>query len=107
MNLRQKAKRYKQKCKQLEKMAFPYKQHGYLATEKPIITLEAKQIIDTALLGIMSDKEECYESYINKKLASEFAHGILNCAKIGRFPYLDSEKEIIVATIKVLDLKEH
>lgn len=107
MNLRQKAKKYKQRCKQLEKMAFPYKQHGYSVTEKPIITLQAEQIIDTTLLGRMSDKEECYESYINKMLAAKLFHDILNYAKIERLPYYwDGEKEIIVATIKVLDMRE-
>lgn len=107
MNLRQKAKKYKQRCEQLEKMVVPTRKYNLPTEKNQIVTLKAEQIIDTTLLGRMSDKEECYKSYINKMLAAKLFHAILNYAKIERFPhYWDSDKEIIVATIKVLDMRE-
>ena len=105
MNLRQKAKKYKQRCEKLEKMVIPTRKYIFPTEENRIVTLKAEQIVDTTLLGRMSDKEECYESYINKQLAAKLLHEILNYAKIERFPCCsNSDKEMIVATMKVLDM---
>ena len=103
MNLRQKAKKYKQRCEQLEVMVYPTKNYYLSNNHNKIITLETQQIMDIDDYYIMSAKEECYASRFNKILAANLLHDVLNYADITT-EYFGDNKQIVKARIKVIDM---
>ena len=105
MNLRQKAKKYKQRCKNLERLVVPTKTYYLPSNEYPIITLETSQIIDMDEYYRLSADAECYASRFNKIMAGNLIHEILNYAEITIEPFYD-DKQIIKARMKVIDLRK-
>ena len=103
MNLRQKAKKYKQRCEQLEAMVYPTKNYYLSNNHNKIITLETQQIMDIDDYYRMSAEEECYASRFNKILAANLLHEILNYADITT-EYCGNNKQIVKARIKVIDM---
>lgn len=105
MNLRQKAKKYKQRCEYLENMTIPTKSYHLPSSEHQIITLETSQIVDMDDYYKMSDREECYTSMVNKIIARNLIHEILNYAEITMKPF-DYNKQIVKARMKVIDMSK-
>lgn len=107
MNARQKAKKYKQRCELLEKCANPIKRMPVDIHNYPIVELRAEQLVDTSDLMRMSASEECVYTMINKALASQLIHQILNYAEIEKVPNpygYDYDKVLIRARMKVVNL---
>lgn len=106
MNARQKAKYYKRKCEQLEKLTLPLKRPPFEVQHNPVVTLRTEQLVDINELHTLSATEECGLSYINKMLASQLLHQILNYANIETMsnPYGYYGKALIRATIKIVDM---
>lgn len=107
MNARQKAKYYKKRCGQIEKLALPFKKPPFEVQHSPIVTLRAEQLVDIGDLYAMSATEECGSHALNKMLASQLLHQILNYAKIEAMsnPYGYFGKTLIRATVKVVDMR--
>ena len=108
MNARQKAKKYKKKCEQLEKMMLPLKRSPIEIFNYPVVDLMAEQLVDMSDLTRMSAREETEFTMINKVLAGQLIHNILNYAEIEQFPNpygYDYDKVLIRARMKVVDLR--
>ena len=108
MNARQKAKKYKKKCEQLEKMTLQLKRSPIEIYNYPVVDLIAEQLVDMSDLMRMSAREETVFTMINKMLAGQLIHNILNYAEIEQFqnPYgYDYDKVLIRARMKVVDLR--
>ena len=108
MNARQKAKKYKKKCEQLEKMTLQFKRSPIEINNYPVVDLIAEQLVDMSDLMRMSAREETVFTMINKMLAGQLIHNILNYAEIEQFqnPYgYDYDKVLIRARMKVVDLR--
>lgn len=107
MNSRQKAKKYKRECEHLKSIMSVTKVQHCIDNQRSIVTLRAEQLVDLAELYQISAGEECEISMLNKMLATQLLHHILNYAKIeicGN-PYGYSDKTIIRATMKVVDMR--
>lgn len=108
MNARQKSKKYKKECERLKSiMSATTKVQSYLVSQRSIVTLSAEQLVDLGELCRISASEECGTSMLNKMLATQLLHHILNYAKIeicGN-PYGYSDKTLIRATMKVVDMR--
>jgi len=107
MNARQKAKMYKKKCQQLEQMLVPTRKLPIVTDRSPVVTLRAEQLVDMGELHALSAAEECGFSALNKMLASQLLHQILNYAKVETManPYGYFDKTLIRATMKVVDMR--
>ena len=108
MNARQKAKKYKKKCEQLEKMTLQLKRSPIEIYNYPVVDLIAEQLVDMSDLMRMSAREETVFTMINKMLAGQLIHNILNHAEIEQCPNpygYDYEKVRIRARMKVVDLR--
>lgn len=107
MNLRQKAKKYKRECERLKSIMSVTKVQHCIGNQHSIVTLRAEQLVDLAELYQISASEECEISMRNKMLATQLLHHILNYAKIEIFgnPYGYSDKTLIRATMKVVDMR--
>lgn len=107
MNARQKSKKYKKECERLKSIMSATKVQSYLVNQHSIVTLRAEQLVDLAELYQISASEECGISMLNKMLATQLLHQILNYAKIeicGN-PYGYSDNTLIRATMKVVDMR--
>lgn len=108
MNARQKSKKYKKECERLKSIMLATKVQSHLAVNQhSIVTLRAEQLVDLAELYKISASEECEISMLNKMLATQLLHQILNYAKIeicGN-PYGYSDNTLIRATMKVVDMR--
>lgn len=105
MNLRQKAKHYKKRYENLEKMMMPTQQYYVPSDNHRVITLETSQIMDIEDYYRMSEDAECYSSKFNKLMAANLLHEILNYAEITREPF-QYDKEIIRARMTVIDMSK-
>lgn len=107
MNARQKAKKYKRQCELLKSIISPTKVQPGVGNQHSIVTLSAEQLVDLEELYRISASEECGTSMLNKMLATQLLYQILNYAKIeicGN-PYGYSDKTLIRATMKVVDMR--
>lgn len=107
MNARQKAKKYKKECERLKSIMSATKVQPYIVNQHSIVTLRAEQLVDLGELYRISASEECGISMLNKMLATQLLHHILNYAKIETCenPYGYSDKTLIRATMKVVDMR--
>ena len=107
MNARQKAKKYKKECERLKSIMSATKVQPYIVNQHSIVTLRAEQFVDSAELYPISASEEWGISRVNKMLAAQLLHNILNYAKIETCenPYCYSDETLIRATIKVVDMR--
>ena len=107
MNARQKAKYYKKRCAELERSNPPIKKYLFEVQRSPVVTLRAEQLVDMSELYKLSASEECGFSALNKMLASQFVHQILDYAHIETLPnpYGYFDKTLIRATMKVIDMR--
>lgn len=108
MNARQKAKKYKKECERLKSIISATKVQPYRFNEHSIVTLRAELLADSAEIRYRSASEECEISRVNKMLAAQLLHNILNYAKIETYenPYGYSDKTLIRATMKVVGTRE-
>lgn len=108
MNARQKAKYYKKRCAELERYALPIKKYPFEVQRNPVVTLRAEQLVDKTA-SELSASEKCGFSALNKMLASQFVHQILDYAHIETLsnPYGHFDKTLIRATMKVIDLRDN
>lgn len=107
MNARKKAKKYKRQCELLKSIISPTKVQPGVGNQHSIVTLSAEQLVDLEELYRISASEECGTSMLNKMLATQLLYQILNYAKIeicGN-PYGYSDKTLIRATMKVVDMR--
>lgn len=107
MNARQKAKRYKKECKRLKSIMPATKVKPYIVNQQSIVTLRAEQLVDLAEVRCTSAGKECGIARLNKMLATQLSHSILNYAKIETYEnsYGYSDKALIRATIRVVDMR--
>ena len=105
MNARKKAKMYKKRCQQLEQMLTSTQRTPIVIDRRSIVTLRTEQLVETSELYALSATEECGFSALNKMMASQFLHQILNYANIETInnPYGYYGKTLIQATIKIVD----
>jgi len=107
MNARQKAKKYKRQCELLKSIISATKVQPCVGNQHSIVTLRAEQLVDLEELYQISASEECGTSMLNKMLATQLLHHILNYAEIeicGN-PYGYSDETLIRATMKVVDMR--
>lgn len=108
MNARQKAKYYKKRCERLEKLVLPVKRFPIEVNRSPIVTLRAEQIVETRDLPVLVKPTDDGFSILNKMMARQFLHQMLNYAEIEtiREPYsLYSDKTLVRATMKIVDTR--
>lgn len=103
MNLRQKAKKYKQELELLRNMTIPTINY-FSSTNKPIVTLECQQIIDIDDYYRWSDKTENYHTMVNNLMMRQLSNQMLNYAEITMEPF-DYDKQIIKARMKIIDMR--
>lgn len=104
MNLRQKAKYYKRKAEHLEKLTNPKFDFGIVRKEAPIITLKTSQIVENEHLFEWSADVDCYFSKVGRILEKNLINQIINYMDI-RTECLDCDRQIMTATIKVVDMR--
>ena len=107
MNSRQKAKKYKRECEHLKSIMSVTKVQHCIGNRHSIVTLSAEQLVDLGELYRISASKECGTSMLNKMLVTQLLYQILNYAKIeicGN-PYGYSDKTLIRATMKVVDMR--
>lgn len=103
MNLRQKAKKYKEKCKMLEAMIIPARKTFYNELQYNIVTLRAEQMIN---INEMSAVKSCYMDSVNRDLAMSLLRDILNYSDIRVIFDKNRDEAIGVSlTIKVVDMR--
>ena len=107
MNARQKAKKYKRQCERLKSIISATKVQPYTVNQHSIVTLRAEQLVNLAEIQYSSASEECRIAMLNKMLAAQLLHNILNYANIETFenPYGYSDETLIRATMKVVDMR--
>lgn len=105
MNLRQKAKYYKKRCEMLEKLTLPRRRSTFDYLEQPIITLRSKQCLRPEEYAAMQVTDDMKLSMINKIMARDFIHELLNYAQVSVHRDERSDRVIIEATIKIIDIR--
>lgn len=87
-------------------ITLPHKRPPFEVQHNPVVTLRTEQLVDINELHALSATDEYGLSYINKMLASQLLHQILNYANIETMnnPYGYYGKELIQATIKIVDM---
>ena len=107
MNARQKAKKHKKEYERLKSIMSATKVQPYIVNQHSIVTLRAEQLVDLTEMRYSSASEECGIAGLNKMPAAQLLHNILNYAKIETYenPYGYSDKILIRATIKVVDMR--
>ena len=110
MNLRQKAKYYKQRCEMLEKLTLPRRNSldyslGYI--EQPIITLYSEQHLSLEeYVTMMQATGDMGLIMIEKNMERDFMKELLNYAQV----IVQEDKEngyiVIKARMKVVDMRK-
>lgn len=104
MNLRKKAKYYKRKAELLEKLINPKFDFGIVYKEVPIITLKTSQIVENEHLFKWSDDVDCYLDKVGRILEKNLINQMINYIDI-RTENFDGDRQIMTATIKVVDMR--
>lgn len=105
MNLRQKAKHYKQRCEMLEKLTLPRRHSPLDYVRQPIVTLRSEQCLRSEEYRAMQTTDDLGLTMINKIMARDFIHELLNYANV--VVEKDDKRDCIVirATMKVIDIR--
>ena len=105
MNLRQKAKYYKKRCEMLEKLILPRRRSPFDYLKQPIITLCSKQCLPPEEYAAMQVTDDMGLSMINKIMARDFIHELLNYAQVSVYRDERNGCVVIEATMKVIDIR--
>lgn len=107
MNLRQKAKYYKQRCEMLEKLTLPHRHpFRYADTEQPIVTLCSEQRLPLEEYADMRGTNNMRLAMIEKNMGSDFMHQLLKYAQVVVQRDEWSGCTVIKATMKVVDMRK-
>ena len=107
MNLRQKAKYYKQRCEMLEKLTLPHRHpFRYTDTEQPIVTLRSEQCLPLEEYADMRGTNNMRLAMIEKNMGSDFMHQLLKYAQVVVQRDESSGCVVIKATMKVVDMRK-
>ena len=107
MNLRQKAKYYKQRCEMLEKLTLPHRHpFRYTHTEQPIITLRSEQHVPIEAFVSMQVTDDMKLAMIEKNMGSDFMHQLLKYAQVVVQRDEWNDCVVIKATMKVVDMNK-
>lgn len=107
MNLRQKAKYYKQRCEMLEKLTLPHRPpFRYADTEQPIVTLCSEQHIPIEAFAAMQVTDDMKLNMIKRRIARDLLHKLLNYTQVVAQRDESLNCVVIKVTMKVVDISK-
>lgn len=105
MNLRQKAKYYKQRCEMLEKLTLPHR-HPFRITEQPIVTLRSEQHVPIDAFAAMQVTDDMKLTTIERMIARDLLHKLLNYTQVVAQRDESLNCVVIKVTMKVVDMRK-
>ena len=106
MNLRQKAKYYKQRCEMLEKLTLPHRPpFRYADAEQPIVTLCSEQHVPIDAFAAMQVTDDMKLTMIERMIARDLLHKLLNYTQVVVQRDDWNGCVVIKATMNVVDMR--